>query len=320
MSYYLDSSAEVDSSQRSIRKSNVDVSYFYLLLPFLIRFNPYCGLCVDDCTFGSTQLNHRQLLRCYLSCSEKKSCPFKCSVVIQNNGIGHIVVVNRNIVHRSPAKVCRPIRAPLRSLLKQQFAQGSTVFRVHQDRLQKRTKEQRKGRNYDGIGKSRNTLRKIKSEGVIESLLSPVVDEGIFKLLEQFRRDINGDGRVKGAIQFFSKYPCQIIVFSESSIRLFDALVKHRNVVISWDATGSIIKESNAHRNLYYELSITLPGVVREDSIVPVTFMISDAHALINVTHWLELFKQSYAQVSVLSAMEKDAKGEERRLDDDQAS
>lgn len=281
-----------------MNKSKMDVKYFYLLLPYLQRFNPYCGLCIGNCTFGVTKSNHRQLLRCYLTCSGKKTCPFECSVVIQNNGVSHIIVVNGKIIHDSKTKICRPIREPVRSLLKDQFARGSSVFRIYQDRLQKRTKEQRKDRNYDGIGTSRNTLRKIKSEGVIQSLLSPVVDDGIFKLFEQFRRDINGDGKVKGAIQFISKYPCQIIVFLESSIRLFDALLKHRNVVISWDATGSIIKENNVHRTLYNELSISLPGVVREDSIVPVTFMISDAHALVNVTHWLELFKQSYAQVS----------------------
>jgi hypothetical protein len=195
-------------------------------------------------------------------------------------------------------KICRPIRKPLRGLIKKQFSQGASVYRMHQEGLQKRTEEQRKGRNYDSIGTSRNTLRKIKSEGVIESLLSADVDASLWKLLEQFQREVNPGGKVKGAIQILSKYPCQVVVFSETSIRLFAALLKHKNVVLSWDATGSIIKHSNAHRMLYYELTITLPGVVNEDSIVPITFMISDAHALLNVTTWLELFKYKYDQVN----------------------
>lgn len=213
----------------------------------------------------------------------------------------HVVVSNRTVRHAVGTKICRPIRKPLRCLIKQQFSQGASVFRMRQERLQRRTEEERRGRNYDGIGTSGNTFRKIKSEGVIESLLSPAVDDGLSKLLSKFQRDVNPDGKVKGAIQILSKYPRQVIVFTETSIRLFDTLLKHKNVVVSWDATGSIIKEKrHTNRMLYYELSVTLPGIVNENSIVPITFMISDAHALVNVTSWLESFKDKYAQVSVL--------------------
>lgn len=107
-------------------------------------------------------------------------------------------------------------RKPIWCLIKKQFSQGASVYRLHQERLQKRT-EERKGRNYDGIGTSRNTLRKIISEGVTESLLSPVVDDSLSKLLGQFQKDINPGGIVKSAIQILSRYPCQVIVFSETS-------------------------------------------------------------------------------------------------------
>jgi hypothetical protein len=188
----------------------------------------------------------------------------------------------------------------MRSLLKKQFANGASVYRVYQERLQKRTIEERNANNYDSTGKSRNILRKIKSEGVIESLLAADVDQALFKLYEKFQDEVNVDGKVKGAIQQISKYPCQIIVFTESSIRLFDTLMKHRDVVLSWDATGGIIQEKkNSPRLLYYELSITLPGIVTEDSIIPITFMISDAHALVNIIHWIQLFKSSYSQVKI---------------------
>jgi hypothetical protein len=188
----------------------------------------------------------------------------------------------------------------MRSLLKKQFANGASVYRVYQERLQKRTIEERNANNYDSTGKSRNILRKIKSEGVIESLLAADFDQALFKLYEKFQDEVNVDGKVKGAIQQISKYPCQIIVFTESSIRLFDTLMKHRDVVLSWDATGGIIQEKkNSPRLLYYELSITLPGIVTEDSIIPITFMISDAHALVNIIHWIQLFKSSYSQVKI---------------------
>jgi hypothetical protein len=279
------------------KKSNVDVAYLYLLLPYLKQLNSYCGLCVRNCVFGLTEAAHGQLLHCYLRCIAHSVCPFQCSVFVKNNGSGFITVDNHMVHHPLGVKICRPTREPLRSLYKQQFAQGASVFRVYQEQMQRRTPAQKKGHNYDGIGKSRDILRKVKSEGVIESLLSPDVDQALFKLCDKFQSEINTGGKVKGAIQLISKYPCQLIVYSESSIRLFDALLQQKNVVLSWDATGSVLKETNSRRLLYYELSITLPGIVTEDSIVPITFMISDAHALVNVVYWLKLFKHSYSQV-----------------------
>ena len=74
---------------------------------------------------------------------------------------------------------------------------------------------------------------------------------------------------MKGAIQAYSRFPSHIIVYSESPIRLYDELLKYKDVVISWDATGgSIIKQTESSQMLYYELSMTLPGVVSEDSII----------------------------------------------------
>ncbi|CAF2647233.1 unnamed protein product [Rotaria sp. Silwood2] len=81
--------------------------------------NPYCGLCVRNCTFG-VQLNElQQLLRCDLRCSGHPTCPFRCSVIIRNDGTGHIIVGNNNVRHKQNSKICRPIRTPLRSIIKQ---------------------------------------------------------------------------------------------------------------------------------------------------------------------------------------------------------
>jgi len=221
-------------------------------------------------------------------------------VLVSNNGSGQIIVTNKTVRHPRGTKICRPIRKPMRSLIKEKFAQGATVYRIYQERLQKRTSEERKANNYDAVGKSRNILRKIKSENTTESLLAVEVDEGLYKLHQKFQNEINIDGKIRGAIQQISKYPCQIIVYSETSIRLFDSLLKQKNVVLSWDATGSVVQDKkNSPRLLYYELSLTLPGVVSEDSIVPETFMISDSHSLVDIIHWIQLFKYSYSLVNI---------------------
>ncbi|CAF2637171.1 unnamed protein product [Rotaria sp. Silwood2] len=200
-----------------------------------------------NCSFGVRTSNHNQLLRCILYCAGRPTCPFACSLIVINNGDSHIIVTNRTIMHICGKKICRPIREPIRSLIKKKFAHGATVYRVHQERLQKRTREEQKAYNYDITGKTQDILRKIKSEHVNESLLSLDIDQSILKLNEKFHKEINPDGKIKGAIQQISKYPCQIVVYTESSIRLFDTLLKHKNVVLSWDATGSVIQEKKMH-------------------------------------------------------------------------
>jgi hypothetical protein len=280
-------------------ESRMDVRYLYILLPYIKRFNGHCALCVRNCTFGVTTDGHNQLLRCMLYCKGRPACPFSCSIIIKNNGSGTIVVSNKEVFHPRGMKIARPIRAPMRDAIKNQFANGATVFRVYQEKLQSRSLEERNANNYDKSGKSRNIIRKIKSEGVVESLLAPDVDQSVNKLRQQYQDEINVDGKVTGAIQIISKYPCQIIVYTESSIRLFDRLIRLKNAVLSWDATGGIIQEKkDSPRLLYYELSMTFPGLVTEDSIVPITFMMSDAHGLANVIHWMQRFKSSYSQVS----------------------
>jgi hypothetical protein len=279
----------------------VDVEYLYILLPYIKRFNGYCALCVRNCTFGTTTADRNQLLRCTLYCKARPTCPFTCSVIITNNGLGTIVVSNTAVRHQRGTKIARPIRAPVRDSIKKQFAHGASVFRVFQERLQSRSAHERKANNYDNSGKTRNIIRKIKSEGAVESLLSRDIDQSIDKLRQQYQKDVNMHGKIPGAIQQISKYPCQIIIFTESSIRLFDRLIRLKNTVLSWDATGGIIQEKkNTPRLLYYELSMSLPGLASEDSIVPITFMISDAHALINVIYWMERFKFSYSQVNIM--------------------
>ena len=201
-----------------------------------------------------------------------------------------MIVTNGTIRHTRSNKICRPIREPTRSLLKARFVHGASVFRVYNEQLHRRSIEERQTFNYDATDKSRSILRKIKSEQAVQSLLSSDVDESISRLREKSQHDVNADGKIPGAIRQICKYPCKITVFTESSIRLFDTLLSYKNVVLSWDATGSVIQDKkNSPRLLYYELSITLPGLVSEDSIVPITFMLSNAHSLVNILHWLQL-------------------------------
>ncbi len=183
-----------DSIEEKPKESKVDVEYLYILLPYIKQFNKYCALCVRNCTVGLTTQDRNQLLWCMLYCAGRPICSFKCSV---------IVVTNSSVRHARGVKISRPIRVPMRSLLKKQFAHGASVYRIYQERMQKWTAEERNANNYDTVGKIRHILRKIRSEGVVESLLAPDVDQGLYKFHEQFKNEVNVDGKIK---EQFNKY------------------------------------------------------------------------------------------------------------------
>ncbi|CAF1464470.1 unnamed protein product, partial [Rotaria sordida] len=108
-------STSYDSNQEIQKKeSRVDVEYLYILLPYIKKFNTYCALCVRNCTFGQTTKDRNQLLRCSLYCSGKPICNFNCSIIVLNNGQGHMIVNNTTVRHAPGIKISRPIREPLR--------------------------------------------------------------------------------------------------------------------------------------------------------------------------------------------------------------
>ncbi|CAF4330068.1 unnamed protein product, partial [Adineta steineri] len=114
-----------DTSECEEKESRVDMTYFYLLSPYIERFNKYCSLCVRNKTFGTTEYDRNQLLRCKLYCKGRPTCPFACSVIVFNNGTADILVHNGTIHHPHGVKHSRPMRKPIRSLLKKRFAQGA---------------------------------------------------------------------------------------------------------------------------------------------------------------------------------------------------
>ena len=177
------------------------MEYFYILLPYIKRINGYCALCVRNCTFGSTTADRNKLLRCTLYCKTRPICPFACSIIIANNGAGTVIVSNTVVRHPRGTKIARPIRAPIRNSIKKQFANGATVYRVYRERLHERSAHERMGNNYDNSGKSRNIIRKIKSEGVVDSLLSRDIDQSIDNLRKQYQKDVSAHGKVPGATQ-----------------------------------------------------------------------------------------------------------------------
>ncbi|CAF0788580.1 unnamed protein product [Didymodactylos carnosus] len=231
-----------DENNKNLTKQSdnyrVDIQYFYILLPYLKKFNPSCGLCIYQKYFGRRiTAPNGLLLKCWLVCKGRPSCKFSCYVSVQNDRHCYIIVTNNEIKHRIKQRICRPIRAPIRSLLKDKFKAGATVKKLHNEYARKRTALEKSAFNYDVTGSTQKTFKKIKAEAINDTLLDPNEDEALAKLTENLKNEINNDGKVPGAVQVYSKTPAHVIVYTEASIRLFNDLCSSSNSVISWDAT-----------------------------------------------------------------------------------
>ncbi|CAF0912387.1 unnamed protein product [Adineta ricciae] len=265
------------SDQPLARKVNIE--YLDIILPYLKRYNPYCGLCVCTRRFGNDLSNPTHyIIKCVLKCNDT-DCKFSCRVFVLNNGDLHVSTSHNTVCHDVKRRVARPIRGLKRKELAEKFRSGALVYQVHGQYSEKRTTLEKMGFNYDSTGKSKLIFKKIKAEVVAESLLSPNVTSSILQLHDEFILKVNPDGTLR------------------ASIRLYDAIVAHKDSVLSWDATGGVVKNTGSKEILYYELAITHSNIVDEDSLIPLTFMLSESQSLFTVTQWLLSFKDNHKQI-----------------------
>ncbi|CAF4860384.1 unnamed protein product [Rotaria sp. Silwood1] len=281
--------------------SKINIEYLNLLLPHLKHYNSAFGLCIRSRYFGKNASKGTSLLvRCILKCNGT-ICKFKCTVHVMNNGHCFIIAINPKISHHIGERISRPIRGSRRQAIIDKFKAGASVYRLHAQYDKERTKNERKGFNYDCTGKSRKIFKKIKAEATAESLLAPDITLGILQLHDQLVDEINNDGTIKGAIQLVQLRPFCIVAFTEASVRLYDVIVSQPETVLSWDATGGVIKNTTSRQCLYYELTVSHPNIVNEDSLIPLTFMLSESQSLLTVINWLKTFKECYKKVRLTS-------------------
>ena len=82
--------------------------------------------------------------------------------------------------------------------------------------------------------------------------------------------------------------PLNVMYWNRSAIRLFHDLAPHD--IISWDATGKIVKSQISKKKLlYYELTARHPKSNKIST--PLSIMVSDTHTQPVVTNWLATFR-----------------------------
>ncbi|CAF1120453.1 unnamed protein product, partial [Didymodactylos carnosus] len=85
-----------------------------------------------------------------------------------------------------------------------------------------------------------------------------------------------------------------VIVFTEASLRLYNALVHQPGTVVSWDATGSIVRNNNNDLRLCYELTLSVSNTAPHDRSIPISFLISSDHSQPIIDFWLSKLKYGY--------------------------
>lgn len=270
-------------------------------MPHLKHYNAACSLCIRTRYFGADMSKPTSVLVNFvLQCGGKKSgCPFSCKVHIFNNGFSFVVALNSKIFHDVKQRYSRPIRGSLREEIKSKLRRNASVYRVHAEYDAKRTKEEKQGFNFDATGTKKTVFKTIKATATLETLLSPNISESISALHDKLHVEVNSDGKVSGVLQRVQTRPFCVWAFTEASIRLYDAIVSHPESVLSWDATGGIIKntDTSSKQCLYYELTMSHPNIVDEDSLIPLTFMLSESQSLPVITEWLTYFKSAHKEV-----------------------
>ncbi|CAF0988627.1 unnamed protein product [Rotaria sordida] len=122
-------------------------------------------------------------------------------------------------------RISRPIRGSRRQAIIEKFKTDASVYRLHAQYDKERTKNERKGFNYDCIRKSRKIFKKIKAEVTAQSSLISDITSGILQLHDQLFNEINNDGTIKSAIQLIQLRPFCTVAFSEASVHLYDVIV-----------------------------------------------------------------------------------------------
>ncbi|CAF4044203.1 unnamed protein product [Adineta steineri] len=290
---------EDEDDKSSGRKVNIE--YFNLLIPYLKHYNSACGLCVCTRYFGENTLKPICLLVKVIIKCNGSICTFKCTTYVRNNGTSFVMASDPNILHLVSERISRPVRGSIQREIMEKFRAGGSLYRVYAQYSQQRTSKEKQGFNYDGTGKSRKVFKKIKAESVAETLLAPDAQKGIEELYDQSAIHINGDGVIKGVLQLYQVRPFCVISFMESSIRLYDALVAQKDSVLSWDATGGLIKcqQSSSKQILYYELTLAHPNIVfpHKKDMFPRPMVILSDRAQVFLQGGLRVFnEESYEQ------------------------
>ncbi|CAF1976168.1 unnamed protein product [Rotaria magnacalcarata] len=242
------SNAVSSSAGKLIRRR--DMEWLSIVLPFVKKYNPHCGVCASSKNYGRRlDTANSYLLRSYFYC-QGRDCPFNCTVTIKENGKALLCsrFSNGNIVdHRNAKRVARPNR----SLNKSNMSNTSNNNKNNNNEMcpDNSTKRYRKSPNSNPISNQWNptftdeltanfntsdlnltdadfeeTLRLSSTKRFINMCCNLV------QLTTNLRQEIDPTGLLPGALQHVSLSPFHIAVHTENSLRYYHSMLTKKTL------------------------------------------------------------------------------------------
>lgn len=237
-----------------------DMEWLSIVLPFVKKYNPHCGVCASSKNYGRRlDTANSYLLRSYFYC-QGRDCPFNCIVTIKENGKALLCsrFSNGNIVdHRNAKRVARPNRS-----LNKTNLNNNNTNKKNEIRSNNSSKRHQKASNpviqqwnqtfTDDLTANFNTTDLNLTDADFEDTLRISSTKrfinmccNLVQLTTNLRQDIDPTGILPGALQHVSLNPFHIAVHTENSLRYYHTMLTKKSLdkpppIIHIKPTGTI--------------------------------------------------------------------------------
>jgi hypothetical protein len=233
------------TNSSSVSSSNVksiqhrDMEWLSIVLPFIKKYNPHCGICASSKNYGRRLDTVKgYLIRAYFYC-QGRDCPFNCVVTIKENGKGLLCsrFSQGNIVdHRNAKRVARPNR----SLHKSDLNHNGTRSNIPTRRYCKSTHTVLQQWNQTCAGTITTNFNTNDLDLTVNDFEDPLHMStakrfiymccNLVQLTTNLRHEINPTGLLPGALQHVSLRPFYIVVHTENSIRYYHSMLTKKSL------------------------------------------------------------------------------------------
>ena len=236
------------SSEKPIRRR--DMEWLSIILPFVKKYNPHCGVCASSKNYGRRlDTANSYLLRSYFYC-QARDCPFNCIVTVKENGKSLLCsrYSNGHVVdHRNAKRIARPNRSSKKY--------SRTEIRFNGSKKQRSSK-----RMVHPVLDQWNISNEFHLEETPRLSLNGRWMNTCSNLLQlsiNLRYEINSSSVLPGAIQNISLFPFQITVHTEQSLRFYHSILTNKSTQISQIKTNQNLDTTSQSK--LKKFSIFLP-------------------------------------------------------------
>ncbi|CAF4848796.1 unnamed protein product [Rotaria sp. Silwood1] len=233
------------STGKPIRRR--DMEWLSIVLPFVKKYNPHCGICASSKNYGRRlDTANSYLLRSYFYC-QGRDCPFNCIVTIKENGKALLCsrFSNGNIVdHRNAKRVARPNRSLNKSNINNNNNNNNNNNEIRSNNSTKRYHKspnpilQQWNQTFtDDLTANFNTSDLNLADTDFEETLRLSSTKrfinmccNLVQLAINLRHEIDPTGLLPGALQHVSLSPFHIAVHTENSVRYYHSMLTKKSL------------------------------------------------------------------------------------------